>query len=65
MNEDKKNNAVISDKRLVAWYLRHGVKPKDMFVHRRTDAIMFVYDKTETADLYNLYMREQYSNNSK
>lgn len=58
MKEEKKNHAVISDKRLVAWYLKHGIKPIDMFVHRRTDAIMFVYDKTTTADLYNLYMSE-------
>lgn len=60
---DYNNHVVISDKRIVAYYLQHGVKPKDMFIHRRTDAIMFVYDKTETVDLYNLYIRERYSEN--
>lgn len=49
---ERRNNAVISDKRLVVWFLKNGVKPKDIFIHDRTDAMMFAFDKDETKDLY-------------
>lgn len=52
---ERRNNAVISDKRLVVWFLKNGIKPKDIFIHDRTDAMMFAFDKDETKDLYAEY----------
>lgn len=50
--EDRKNNAVTSDKRFFVYLLRNGIKPKDMFIHCKSDSVMYVYDKTETQKYY-------------
>lgn len=58
---ERRNNAVISDKRLVVWFLKNGIKPKDIFIHDRTDAMMFAFDKDETKELYDIYMSDNKS----
>lgn len=56
MNDNNKNHAVISNKDLVVWYLKHGKKPIDIFVHDKSNSMMFVFDKTDTAELYTKYL---------
>lgn len=54
--DNKNNHAVISNKKIVVWYLKHGIKPIDIFLHEKTDSMMFVYDKEETKKLYSEYL---------
>ena len=50
--DDRRNNAVTSDKRFFVYLLRNGIKPKDMFIHSKSDSIMYVYDKAVTQKYY-------------
>lgn len=59
--KSEKENVVISDKRIVAFYLNHGVKPIDMFLHEKTNAIMFVYNRKNTSQLYTDYLKSKES----
>ena len=43
----------------MARYMKHGVKPVDMFYDYETDKVIFVYDKEETKPLFDLWIRRE------
>lgn len=48
------NTARVTNKKIVAYFLKHGVKPIDMFIGDN-DTIVFVYDKADTIELIKQY----------
>ncbi len=43
----------------MAKYMKHDVKPIDMFFDHDTDKVVYVFDKEETKPLFDLWIRRQ------
>lgn len=46
-----------TNKALVAYFLKHGIKPYDIFLGRN-DTIVFTYERDKTAKIYEEWLHE-------
>lgn len=43
----------------VKLYIKHGIKPIDMYYNPSTDRVIFIYKTSETKDLYELWKNRE------
>ena len=49
-----------TNKALVAYFLKYGIKPYDIFLGRN-DTIVFTYERDKTAKIYEQWLRDSES----